>query len=251
MLASLPPSCAEMAVMMFIHGRADLGIGAALKAIPLALALAAAAKAVVDRRLQSRWGRLAGCTGRAQPSLLALRPHLRDACFRHALGPPRLPADARCAASPARQALGAAAHRGRGRGAAMGQPLHLCAAQALTLGPHVCSHAAGGAQQAVSCCVCVIGCVGAAPQLGCVRACGTSARGAFRPARCCHTSQHVHARHHLQERAAAVADHRRMEAARTAQQQQQQRLLRQPDPEAGRALQQQAEGDAPPRLTGQ
>lgn len=40
--------------MMFVHGRADLGVLAAIKAIPIALALAAAAKAIVDRGLQKR-----------------------------------------------------------------------------------------------------------------------------------------------------------------------------------------------------
>ncbi len=45
---------AEMAIMMWIQGRAELGVTAALKGIPLALALAAAAKAIVDRRLQQR-----------------------------------------------------------------------------------------------------------------------------------------------------------------------------------------------------
>ncbi|PRW44489.1 small GTP-binding [Chlorella sorokiniana] len=50
----------EMAVMMYVHGLADLGIWAAIKAIPLALALAGVAKLIVDRRLQSRrWGSLA------------------------------------------------------------------------------------------------------------------------------------------------------------------------------------------------
>jgi hypothetical protein len=46
---------AEMAIMMYVQGRADLGMGAALKAIPLALGLAVAAKALVDRQLQTRW----------------------------------------------------------------------------------------------------------------------------------------------------------------------------------------------------
>lgn len=45
-----------MAVMMYMNGRADLGVMAALKAIPFALALAAAAKTVVDRQLHKRWG---------------------------------------------------------------------------------------------------------------------------------------------------------------------------------------------------
>lgn len=40
--------------MMWIKGRADLGIAAALKSIPLALALAAGAKVLVDRRLHTR-----------------------------------------------------------------------------------------------------------------------------------------------------------------------------------------------------
>lgn len=40
---------------MYLKGRADLGIGAALKAIPLALAMAAGAKAIVDNRLHTRW----------------------------------------------------------------------------------------------------------------------------------------------------------------------------------------------------
>jgi hypothetical protein len=44
-----------MAIMMYVQGRADLGMGAALKAIPLALGLAVAAKALVDRQLQTRW----------------------------------------------------------------------------------------------------------------------------------------------------------------------------------------------------
>lgn len=59
----------------------------------------------------------------------------------------------------------------------------------------------------------------------------------------------------MQERAAAVADQRRLEAARAAQHRlQEQRLLQQPDPEVGRALQQQAQqqgGGAAPRLKGQ
>lgn len=46
---------------MYVQGLADLGIWAAIKAIPLALALAAAAKLVVDRRLQTRWGPLGAC----------------------------------------------------------------------------------------------------------------------------------------------------------------------------------------------
>jgi hypothetical protein len=49
-------AAAEMAVMMYLKGRAELGITAALKAIPIALAIAAAAKAIVDRGLQNRWG---------------------------------------------------------------------------------------------------------------------------------------------------------------------------------------------------
>lgn len=40
---------------MFVHGRADLGVWAALKALPVAAALAAAAKLIVDRGLQKRW----------------------------------------------------------------------------------------------------------------------------------------------------------------------------------------------------
>lgn len=40
--------------MMWMRGRAELGVVGALKAIPLALALAAAAKAIVDRRLQTK-----------------------------------------------------------------------------------------------------------------------------------------------------------------------------------------------------
>lgn len=55
------PSLAEMAVTMYVQGLADLGIWAAIKAIPLALALAAAAKFVVDRRLQTRCVAAAGC----------------------------------------------------------------------------------------------------------------------------------------------------------------------------------------------
>jgi hypothetical protein len=53
LLSVLP--AAEMAIMMYVQGRADLGMGAALKAIPLALGLAVAAKALVDRQLQTRW----------------------------------------------------------------------------------------------------------------------------------------------------------------------------------------------------
>lgn len=49
-----PLKQAEMAIMMFIQGRADLGLWGALKAIPLALGLAAAAKAIVDRQLHKR-----------------------------------------------------------------------------------------------------------------------------------------------------------------------------------------------------
>lgn len=58
----------------------------------------------------------------------------------------------------------------------------------------------------------------------------------------------------LQERAAAVADQRRMDAARAAQNRlQEQRLLQQPDAEVGQALQQQAaqQGGTTPRLKGQ
>ena len=40
--------------MMYVQGLADLGVWAAIKAIPLALALAGAAKFIVDRRLQTR-----------------------------------------------------------------------------------------------------------------------------------------------------------------------------------------------------
>ncbi len=40
--------------MMYVHGLADLGIWAAIKAIPFALALAAAAKFIADRKLQNR-----------------------------------------------------------------------------------------------------------------------------------------------------------------------------------------------------
>lgn len=40
--------------MMFLQGRADLGLTAALKAIPIALGIAALAKAIVDRELQGR-----------------------------------------------------------------------------------------------------------------------------------------------------------------------------------------------------
>ena len=47
---------AEMAVMMWVRGRADLGLTAVLlKALPLALGLAALAKAVVDRGLHLRF----------------------------------------------------------------------------------------------------------------------------------------------------------------------------------------------------
>ncbi|KAL4428473.1 hypothetical protein ABPG75_002562 [Micractinium tetrahymenae] len=44
----------EVSIMMFVHGRADLGVWAALKALPIAAALAAAAKVIVDRGLQKR-----------------------------------------------------------------------------------------------------------------------------------------------------------------------------------------------------
>lgn len=49
---------------MFVHGRADLGVWAAVKALPIAAALAAGAKFIVDRGLQKRW-----VCGDAWPSL--------------------------------------------------------------------------------------------------------------------------------------------------------------------------------------
>ena len=49
--------------MMYLRGRADLGLAAALKAVPLALGLAAAARAIVDRRLQSKCAGAAPCCG--------------------------------------------------------------------------------------------------------------------------------------------------------------------------------------------
>ncbi|KAL4439196.1 hypothetical protein ABPG77_004098 [Micractinium sp. CCAP 211/92] len=44
----------EVSILMFAHGRADLGVWAALKALPIAAALAAVAKVIVDRGLQKR-----------------------------------------------------------------------------------------------------------------------------------------------------------------------------------------------------
>ncbi|KAL4858939.1 N-lysine methyltransferase setd6 [Chlorella vulgaris] len=88
----------EMAIMMFLQGRADLGLTAALKAIPIALGIAALAKAIVDRELQGRrWVQVAIVTGAigalclsrfffARPRPSPLDPMIRQAVAERANG---------------------------------------------------------------------------------------------------------------------------------------------------------------------
>ena len=49
-----------ISVMMFLQGRADLGILGVAKMLPIALGLACLAKAMLDRRLHTRWVRQVG-----------------------------------------------------------------------------------------------------------------------------------------------------------------------------------------------